>query len=723
MAAGLEGIDDVDWASLSHAYGSAEDFPQTLRDAVGDDEPAEEAAEHLFSSIIHQGTLYSATPHAVPFLARLATATAMPRRETLVGLLAGIAASDDAASGDAASGDAAPEVLADVGAVLAREAPRLLSLLDDVDAEIRHCATYLLGHLPCSCAAEVVPALRARRAEERSPRVAAGLLAAAGRLDPRGSAAWLAEEAAGRSAAVRAGALWAIAANDLPWPDAAPHALARCWAEGEPLKGWAWADDPFGDIAARLDAASFSAVAGTLLDRGSADSARTAVNAAYDRCVRSRSAHAESVPLPAAAIRHPDSGVRFAAMTAIRDVREAAVASADSLAALAAAPPRNDDSLEARVSRSALETLIDLGDPRWREPFIAALGAGAVDSDILGLLADSGVPADPGLLAAVRERLATVPLEEAPDEGGYDAHLGRMRRHNEVNALTRLLRHWGPAAADAVPELLRLVPYDDGVPYDGWWATRALAAIGPAASAAVPGLTLVRDDPDASWRRRLGCAQTLAAITGDTAQLTARIAEAAAEGEAVLAAEAALKHGLPLDGPLPALRDVATAAGGDGASDVRRRLDAARLLLRAGETEAPLRAIAEVHDGGRTLMGTVELAGLLGPDAASFVPRLRQMLGGRFGYLPAALAIRRITGEAAPLVDAVRRWLASMGAGPQVVEALRELGADAAPLLPGLRELVDGDDAVPGVGAYGRQVRGDEEQRRELAAVLAELPG
>lgn len=178
-----------------------------------------------------------------------------------------------------------------------------------------------------------------------------------------------------------------------------------------------------------------------------------------------------------------------------------------------------------------------------------------------------------------------------------------------------------------------------------------------------------------------------------------------------------------MDGPLPALRDVATAAGGDGASDVRRRLDAARLLLRAGETEAPLRAIAEVHDGGRTLMGTVELAGLLGPDAASFVPRLRQMLGGRFGYLPAALAIRRITGEAAPLVDAVRRWLASMGAGPQVVEALRELGADAAPLLPGLRELVDGDDAVPGVGAYGRQVRGDEEQRRELAAVLAELPG
>lgn len=172
------------------------------------------------------------------------------------------------------------------------------------------------------------------------------------------------------------------------------------------------------------------------------------------------------------------------------------------------------------MSRSALETLIDLGDPRWREPFIApfiaALGAGAVDSDILGLLADSGVPADPGLLAAVRERLATVPLEEAPDEGGYDAHLGRMRRHNEVNALTRLLRHWGPAAADAVPELLRLVPYDDGVPYgdgvpyddgvryDGWWATRALAAIGPAASAAVPGLTLVRDDPDASWRRRLG---------------------------------------------------------------------------------------------------------------------------------------------------------------------------------------------------------------------------
>ncbi|MGV9306519.1 hypothetical protein ACWENQ_23510 [Nonomuraea sp. NPDC004354] len=33
MTAALDGIDDIDWASLDHAYGPAEDLPQTLRDA------------------------------------------------------------------------------------------------------------------------------------------------------------------------------------------------------------------------------------------------------------------------------------------------------------------------------------------------------------------------------------------------------------------------------------------------------------------------------------------------------------------------------------------------------------------------------------------------------------------------------------------------------------------------------------------------------------------
>lgn len=122
---------------------------------------------------------------------------------------------------------------------------------------------------------------------------------------------------------------------------------------------------------------------------------------------------------------------------------------------------------------------------------------------------------------------------------------GRMRWHNEVNTLTRLLHRWGTGAADAVPELVALVPHDQ------WWAVRAPAVMGPAGSAAVPVLTEVRDDPAASWRHRLDCAAALAAITDDLDHVRSCLAEAAA---------------------------------GDDPATIRLRIKAARLLLRAGDT-------------------------------------------------------------------------------------------------------------------------------------------
>ncbi|MGW4895056.1 hypothetical protein ACWEQL_22710 [Kitasatospora sp. NPDC004240] len=71
----LAGLDDIDWAALGHAYGSATDMPGELRAACGEDEKARELAfERLFNSICHQGTRYSASPFAVPFLARIAVA-------------------------------------------------------------------------------------------------------------------------------------------------------------------------------------------------------------------------------------------------------------------------------------------------------------------------------------------------------------------------------------------------------------------------------------------------------------------------------------------------------------------------------------------------------------------------------------------------------------------------------------------------------------------------
>jgi hypothetical protein len=89
----LEDLRSVDWASLRHAYGTAEDVPQNLRKLTSND-PSDwvPAIDALSWTILHQGTVYSATSYAVPFLLRLLDSTAIRCRARILELLAGIAA-------------------------------------------------------------------------------------------------------------------------------------------------------------------------------------------------------------------------------------------------------------------------------------------------------------------------------------------------------------------------------------------------------------------------------------------------------------------------------------------------------------------------------------------------------------------------------------------------------------------------------------------------------
>ncbi|WP_157429999.1 hypothetical protein [Actinomadura oligospora] len=708
-------IDEIDWASLGDAYGPADAFPQMLKDATDPDpEVRDEALHELFGSIYHQGTLYTATPYAVPFVVRAVTDPATPGRAGLVHLLGAIAETDDAS----------PAVLADVRAALVSDVGLLLPLLDDPDAETRHVATHLLGHLPRETAAQVVPTLRTRWTVEQEPIVVAGLLAAAGRLAPETNAAWLTEElASGKPDTVRAGALWASSAAGLPWTDASAEALTDCWLNGEPLEGWIWSDRPYEDIVLRLDTPAFAAISRTILEEGPNEAARAAIDAVYERCVRSRSARAVLASLLAETVEHPDPVVRLAAAEAARDVPEATPLVVDTLAAHAVritsrfpavrAVPADEGprllSEDDRLLPVALDVLITLGDPRWREPLVHALDAGEIMFGTLGTLIDAGVPCDDVLLGAVRRRIA------AWRAGQVRETYAGVVRHNEINALTRLVHHWGPDAADAVPDLVPIVPDDI------WWTVRALGAIGEAASEAVPTLTRVRDTAEAA-SRRLQCAEAIAAITGDEDQLSAGVAAVAAEGEPSLAAQAALRHGLPLDDVLPALRATAArTAPTDDPAVLRQRLEAARLLLGQGEADPSIQVAADALDAGICTTLALELAGQVGRAAAGELDRrVRARLGAPHEAVAAALAFRRITGESEPLVAGVRAWLTSLGAGPWLDEPLRELGPDVAELLPELRELVDGDSPCPGVGIGGRLVREDEEARARLAALLAE---
>ena len=66
----FDGLDDIDWASLKHAYGSAADVPAMIRQLASEDRG--DALHAAYGNIFHQGTRYQATPVAIPFLIEIA---------------------------------------------------------------------------------------------------------------------------------------------------------------------------------------------------------------------------------------------------------------------------------------------------------------------------------------------------------------------------------------------------------------------------------------------------------------------------------------------------------------------------------------------------------------------------------------------------------------------------------------------------------------------------
>lgn len=88
----LEGLERIPWSELKHAYGEASDVPGLIRDLTSPDEDVRGRAMFaLFGNIWHQGTVYEASPHAVPFLQELLGSPHTPDRLKLAGLLAEMA--------------------------------------------------------------------------------------------------------------------------------------------------------------------------------------------------------------------------------------------------------------------------------------------------------------------------------------------------------------------------------------------------------------------------------------------------------------------------------------------------------------------------------------------------------------------------------------------------------------------------------------------------------
>ena len=181
----LDGLDAIDWGSLSHAYGEASDVPQIIRSLLS---PAvsEDAAYELYGNIWHQGTVYPATAAVVPFLYEILAAPEVTGRSGIAHLLACIAAGRGYLEVHAVSpfGEKAwREILAKRGESLeeamAREAavtvsvrraaslglPALVPFLRDDEPEIRRAVASALGEYP-EYATLSLPALTASAERE-----------------------------------------------------------------------------------------------------------------------------------------------------------------------------------------------------------------------------------------------------------------------------------------------------------------------------------------------------------------------------------------------------------------------------------------------------------------------------------------------------------------------------------------------------------------------------
>ena len=188
----FEGLDEIDWEELNHAYGSAGDVPDQLRGLASEDEVrCREAMYACWQNIWHQGTVYEATAYTVPFLVALAAAPEVQVRKEILNLLVHIANGSsyhDVHQHLPHSGERTrqhpdfEETLArELGwverarAAVAAGAPTYLDLLDDPDPEVWGWGISLLTRCERTLA-PFLPGLRDRFAIAQDAYLAAAML-------------------------------------------------------------------------------------------------------------------------------------------------------------------------------------------------------------------------------------------------------------------------------------------------------------------------------------------------------------------------------------------------------------------------------------------------------------------------------------------------------------------------------------------------------------------
>ncbi|MFG2813067.1 hypothetical protein [Streptomyces sp. NPDC048410] len=702
LAHPLDGLDDHPWPASSHAYGSAEDVPGLLRALSGpDQDAADEALSELYSSVLHQGTVYAASADAAPFLARIAAAG--HRTADVMVLLGGLAESEDEYGVPTGT----------VRAAVAEQLPLLLPSLTAAEPDVRRAAAWAVSHT--RAAGIALPALRTRWAEESVPAVRAEVLSALARLDPQaGSAVAATALEPSQPAEVRLAALFAGLDAGAPWTRAMhtemlsllPADALRSDLDherGEPLSAVVKALLIRGDGPERE--AAFALVEAALRsDR--ADVRTEGLWAADCACMLSRSAPARLIRSLCEAAVDEASVISMASL--LGQLGSVAAPAADILVPLARRNPNQvDDHADRALAALALVA------PVKAVPFLAA-GLGrrpwALDAAAgTRAPADFALPYDDGLLDAVRDRLSR------PES----------LSGNEPWQLITLLRGWGADAAPALPELCAALPR---FPFAA--GTIATIAADCAPEERGQAATSLRTAAD---QGSLPAAQTLYDLIGEPAPLLRCLEEALRGGarelrDAALATGALGPQGAPL---VPALR----AALSGPSDDTTPALDADTALAEAlwrvtGEADEVIAVLDSVftragHNAWSrwSVVRAARAAALLGPAGRPLVPRLTAALDHPTQAPAAVLALLAVADPAsldrAALIETTLRSAEWDTGALRACDALEALGTTGMTddQLRRLATLAHGDTRVIRSGVQTAIIYEDEAFQSRLQAL------
>ncbi|MFI5684156.1 HEAT repeat domain-containing protein [Streptomyces sp. NPDC051636] len=655
------GIDEVDWASLGHAYtDSATDVPDLLWGLASDDPARREIAlDGMYGAVHHQGDVYDSTVACIPFLFELVTTRAVADRGAVVGLLRSIAGRPDddefddpaPAFDEGEDDDEGEDWLRhhrEAQVMVQARAGVFLELLDDPDPEVRAALPGTLAQLHPD-PVRVFGALSERLAVEPDPEAALSLVHALGTLAVK-HAGVLGDEA---------GRALRDVVSGTPDPELRLTALIQ-------LARRAPGDLPDDTLEIAVGVMRLASEAKEL-GPPPAEPERPRTDTLISHVRELHAEHRRSLgiddtdelltelhrqlcdrvdvrfPLLVAQLRSPD-----------RVQRAQAVGMAGRLLTGWRAP--DDEPV------LALALLLAGDDVRLHKTVLGELRYAAPVSHRVadGLVAyiESWEDREPETATAWRDTAVGMAFEVLTlqgDERVVPALTSVLEKIEVPENLTGWIEALGTEAAAPLGPVLhdRLATLDHRVPSDA--QSRLLRGLGTLAHpGSVPLLAGILSGTDNPCTRR----EVLEALTA---------------------------YGRRGAGAAPQVRELWESGT---LSDEDRVFVAEALWAVAGDAEAALTVAGDALMSGQRIRrsAALRLAGALGPAGTPLAPRLRELIAAGAEPARAAIALWRVTGEVGEALPVLlAQWTAAPRTRPEIAACLAELGPAAAPALPLVR--------------------------------------